>query len=58
MPSTPEKPHRPDEEGKQQRPDEDTLRRPDEDETTEVFQRAAARVRKRYREALDKLAKR
>lgn len=58
MPHTPEEPRQPDEEDKRQRPDTDTLRRPDEDETTDVFQRAAAKVRERYREALDTLAKR
>ena len=58
MPSTPEQPHRPEDADERDRSDREQLRRPDEDETTDVFQRAADRVRKRYREALDKLAKR
>ena len=59
MPTTPEEPHRPEETDEQDRSegsDREQLRRPDEDETTDAFQRAALRVRRRRRKLLDSLA--
>ena len=58
MPSTPEQPDRSDDAEKRvrDRSDDGQLRRPDENETTEAFQSAARRVRRRRRDLLDSLA--
>ena len=55
MAGTPKQPHRPDE-GDRDRSETEERNRPDEDETTEAFQRALERVRRRRRNALDELA--
>ena len=52
MPSTPEQPHRSEDADERERSDREQLRRPGEDETTEAFQRAARRVRRRLLDSL------